>query len=174
MLQLSNENSEKWLRNQKQLAHKYGSYADEVSCFMAVMDQPIHQLGDSIPAETYNLARKLMEEEIKEMWAGFAKLELKGIPTLETLTEFADGAIDSIYVICWTLNKLGLPADELFAEVQRSNMAKLQSDGTGLKNEHGKVQKPAGWTPPDLFTVLVEHKDNGKYQNGWRRNDSTQ
>lgn len=147
-----------------------GSYASHVLLFQCAFDQPCHKMTDNIPAETYHLARKLMLEEIREMWAGFDKLQhAGGTPSLENLVEFADGAIDAIYVICWTLNKLGLPADKLFAEVQRSNMAKLQPDGTCLKNEAGKVQKPAGWTPPDLHKVLVEHRDAGVYEGNKRK-----
>lgn len=52
----------------------------------------------------------------------------------------------------------GLPHDEGFAEVQGSNMAKIDpATGQCLKNEFGKIQKPAGWTPPDLAQVILDH-----------------
>jgi len=37
----------------------------------------------------------------------------------------------------------------VFAEVHRSNMAKLV-DGKVIRREDGKVLKPEGWTPPDV------------------------
>ncbi len=152
----------------KKLAIEQFGMADAVLMFMKAFDQhPVHDDHELSTAD-FNLARKLMAEEILEMWAGFKKFEVS--KTLENKTEFVDGAIDAIYVILWSLLKLGVPVDKCFNEVQRSNMAKLQPDGTCLKNEYGKVQKPAGWTPPDLFGILSEHKVAGEYT-GNVRND---
>lgn len=48
----------------------------------------------------------------------------------------------------------GFPMDEIWAEVQRSNMAKLQPDGTVKRRDDGKILKPDGWTPPDIRGIL--------------------
>lgn len=149
---------------------KTESMAVQVLRFMEVMDQPPGTLGETVPAGTLDLANKLMfhpdsgeVEEARIGWEKFCRHQ-----SLENLTEFVDGAIDSIYVILWTLNKLGVPADACFAEVQRSNMAKLWPDGKVHKNEFGKVQKPPGWTPPQLHELLLQARDAGKFTNGVR------
>lgn len=122
--------------------------------FMIAMGQDPQHIKDISSPETYDLMNKLMGEEIeKEMWPAFFKLQEQW--SLENLAEFADGAIDSIYVIIWTMLKLGLPVGKLFEEVQYTNMAKLQADGTCLKDELGKVQKPEDWKKPDIFGIIM-------------------
>jgi predicted HAD superfamily Cof-like phosphohydrolase len=46
-----------------------------------------------------------------------------------------------------------IPLVDIFKEVHRSNMAKLV-DGKVLRRPDGKVQKPAGWTPPNIKAIL--------------------
>lgn len=67
----------------------------------------------------------------------------------------ADALADSLYVVFGSAHTLGLPMDDVFAEVHRSNMAKADPV-TGLPNvsADGKVLKPNGWTPPDIAGVL--------------------
>ena len=69
------------------------------------------------------------------------------------LTEIADALADIIYIACGTAVSYGIPLDKVYAEVHRSNMAKLV-DGKPLYREDGKVMKPEGWTPPDVEGVL--------------------
>jgi predicted HAD superfamily Cof-like phosphohydrolase len=69
------------------------------------------------------------------------------------LVEIADALADIIYIACGTAVSYGIPLDKVFEEVHRSNMAKLV-DGKVLRREDGKVQKPEGWTPPDIEGVL--------------------
>lgn len=141
----------------------------DVLLFMAAFDQWPRRKADQITLEDFHLAEKLMDEEIrKEMVPAFQKLMAN--QSLENLTAFVDGALDSIYVILWTLAKFNVPIDKCWDEIQRSNMSKLNPDGTFTKNEFGKVQKPEGWNPPDLFGILMDHfvgeyKPNG-VQNG--------
>lgn len=135
----------------------------DVLRFMELADQ-VPRARELAPLgwEDLALARKLMKEEIREMWEGFYKCAEAA--SIENLTEFADGAIDTIYVILWTMAKFNLPTAALWAEVQRSNMAKDRGDGKMNRNEFGKVQKPPGWTPPNLFAIIAEHYDQAKWQ----------
>ena len=144
----------------------YSGMAADVLRFMAAFEQPVIHNDAEITPSDFRLAEKLMAEEIKGMWIGFNKFSQAA--TLENKAEFVDGAIDTIYVVLWSLLKLGVPVDAVFEEVQRSNMAKLQPDGTCLKNEAGKVQKPADWTPPNIHQILVDHQVAGVYQGGFR------
>jgi len=149
---------------------KFTGMAEAVAMFMIAFNQELIHDDQLISDEDFQLATRLMREEMDEMWEGLDKFYKAR--TLENKTEFVDGAIDSIYVILWSLLKFGVPVDKCFDEVQRSNMAKLQPDGSYLKNGHGKVQKPDGWTPPDLFGILKEHQATGLYRNGWRNHEA--
>lgn len=160
----------KSLMESNKLKLKVYGMADAVLMFMTAFNQPIVHADSEISVADFELAHKLMSEEIEEMRVGFEKFRVAA--TLENKTEFVDGAIDSIYVILWSLLKFGVPVDLCFNEVQRSNMAKLQADGSCLKNAAGKVQKPASRTPPDLFGILKEHQVNGLYKNGWRHHEA--
>lgn len=64
--------------------------------------------------------------------------------------------ITSVFGIAWRLN---IPLNAVFAEVHRSNMAKRMSDGTVRYREDGKVEKPPGWTPPNIAHVLAIHTE---------------
>lgn len=70
------------------------------------------------------------------------------------LVEIADALADLIYIACGTAVSYGIPLDKVFEEVHRSNMAKL-IDGKVLRRVDGKVQKPEGWTPPDIKSILI-------------------
>ena len=82
---------------------------------------------------------RLLEEEFSEYLT--AERE-------DDIVEIADALADIIYIACGTAVSYGIPLDRVFAEVHRSNMAKLV-DGKPIRREDGKVMKPAGWTPPD-------------------------
>ena len=66
----------------------------------------------------------------------------------DDIVEIADALADIIYIACGTAVSYGIPLDRVFAEVHRSNMAKLV-DGKPIRREDGKILKPEGWTPPD-------------------------
>ena len=95
------------------------------------------------------LRRKLLKEEFYEYLDGEDK---------DDIVEIADALADLIYIACGTAVSYGIPLDKVFAEVHRSNMAKLV-DGKPLYREDGKVMKPAGWTPPDVKGVLEKSLD---------------
>jgi predicted HAD superfamily Cof-like phosphohydrolase len=58
----------------------------------------------------------------------------------------ADALGDTDYVVEGTRLAFGIDGTPVAAEIHRSNMAKVG----GVKDKHGKIQKPAGWTPPDI------------------------
>jgi predicted HAD superfamily Cof-like phosphohydrolase len=95
------------------------------------------------PAER-DLRVKLLREEFRE----YIDAE-----TDHDLVEIADALADIIYIACGTAVSYGIPLDDVFAEVHRSNMAKLV-DGKVIRRADGKVKKPEGWTPPDVKGIL--------------------
>ena len=66
--------------------------------------------------EDLNLAVSLVKEEVQELLNAVENKDLTGI---------ADGVCDSIWVIIRLAQECGLPVDELFEEVYRSNMTKV-------------------------------------------------
>lgn len=62
-----------------------------------------------------------------------------------------DACMDMIWVILGYCYMKGFDVDGAWKEVARSNLAKINPEtGKVIKNEHGKVMKPDGWTPPVL------------------------
>lgn len=65
--------------------------------------------------------------------------------------EKLDACMDMIWVILGFCYMKGYDVGGAWAEVTRSNLAKIDPvTGKVLKREDGKVMKPEGWTPPDL------------------------
>lgn len=72
--------------------------------------------------------------------------------------EVADALGDILYILCGTLLKHGLEhkIDEVFREIQRSNMSKLGADGRPIYREDGKVMKGPGYFKPDIEAILAK------------------
>ena len=65
--------------------------------------------------------------------------------------EQLDACMDMIWVILGYCKMKGYDVDAAWAEVARSNLAKIDpTTGKVLKRPDGKVLKPEGWTPPAL------------------------
>lgn len=71
------------------------------------------------------------------------------------MIEVADALADIIYVAVGTALEFGIPLDKVWAEVQRSNMAKADpATGKAKHRADGKVLKPDGWSPPNIHKAL--------------------
>lgn len=70
--------------------------------------------------------------------------------------EDADAVVDLIVVLIGYAFSKGWPMQELWDEVMRSNMAKIDPD-TGMvrRREDGKILKPERWQAPDIASVLA-------------------
>jgi predicted HAD superfamily Cof-like phosphohydrolase len=118
------------------------SYLDMVREFhegagIPVLDSP------QIPDHTREKLRNdlIIEEAIETTEAIWQK----------DLIEVADGIADTIYVLCGTALEYGIPLDEVFAEVHRSNMTKLID---GSFRDDGKYLKGPSYEPPDIGSIL--------------------
>ena len=138
------------------------SYAFQQQDFFQAMGSPSLERGDSLD-RCCDLARNLIQEEVNEETLP-ALRSYQNQPSLENFTHLADGIIDSVYVLLHAANSLGIPFDLVWDEVHRSNMAKLWEDGKARRREDGKILKPPGWTPPNIFEILKEYK--GRKQMG--------
>ena len=72
------------------------------------------------------------------------------------LTETADALGDMLYILCGTILEHGLQhkIEEVFEEIQRSNMSKLNHDGKPIYREDGKVMKGPNYFKPDFEAIL--------------------
>jgi len=105
-----------------------------------------HPIG-KIPENEYLLRYKLMREENEE----YLEAAQNG-----DLVEIADACGDMLYILCGTLLKHGLQhkIEEVFTEIQRSNMSKLDKDGNPIYREDGKVMKSDQYFKPDIKNIL--------------------
>ncbi|RYD62770.1 MAG: hypothetical protein EOP83_13755 [Verrucomicrobiaceae bacterium] len=117
--------------------------------------------------ETYNLSRtKTPElpaptEKVRKMRRDILQEEfeeyIEGEETND-LVEIADALGDIIYVAFGTAVSYGLPMDEIFDEIHRSNMSKLDPEtGKPIYREDGKVLKGSAYTPPDIRSIIERH-----------------
>ena len=95
-----------------------------------------------------NLLRfNLMDEENKEY------LEAA---TNNDVVEVADALGDMLYILCGTILEHGMQykIEEVFEEIQRSNMSKLDENGKPIYREDGKVLKGPNYFKPDIKAIL--------------------
>ena len=74
------------------------------------------------------------------------------------MIEVADALGDQLYILCGTILKHGMQDKivEVFEEIQRSNMSKLNADGNPIYREDGKVLKSDLYFKPDIKKILVD------------------
>jgi predicted HAD superfamily Cof-like phosphohydrolase len=72
------------------------------------------------------------------------------------LVEVADALGDMLYILCGTIIEHGMQhkIEEVFNEIQRSNMSKLGADGKPIYREDGKVLKGPSYFKPDILGIL--------------------
>lgn len=89
----------------------------------------------------------LMDEENKEYLEAASKGDL---------VEVADALGDMLYILCGTILEHGMQykIEEVFNEIQRSNMSKLGKDGKPIYREDGKVLKGPNYFKPDIASIL--------------------
>ncbi|MDX1651634.1 MAG: nucleoside triphosphate pyrophosphohydrolase family protein [Brumimicrobium sp.] len=74
------------------------------------------------------------------------------------LAEVADALGDQLYILCGTILKHGMQdvIAEVFREIHRSNMSKLDENGQPIYREDGKVLKGKNYFRPNVKAILEE------------------
>ena len=112
-----------------------------------------------------NCARLVMEETVEFVAAcGLDPEELvkefKQKVTIEpNFVDAIDALVDIEYVVNGAYVAFGVDSEPIFNEVHRSNMQKIGPNGEVLRGPTGKVLKPAGWTPPNIWRELAIQED---------------
>lgn len=72
------------------------------------------------------------------------------------LVEVADALGDMLYILCGTILTHGMQhiIEDVFSEIQDSNMSKLGLDGKPIYRDDGKVMKGPNYRRPDLKKFL--------------------
>lgn len=72
------------------------------------------------------------------------------------LVEIADALGDQLYILLGTILRHGMQSkiEEVFDEIQRSNMSKLDSNGNPIFREDGKILKGENYFKPDIKSIL--------------------
>ena len=101
----------------------------------------------NIPEAEYTLRHRLMQEENDEYLEACKRGDL---------VEIADALGDKMYILFGSILKHGLQykIEEIFDEIQRSNMSKLDDNGQPIFREDGKIMKSNNYFKPDIKKVL--------------------
>ena len=101
----------------------------------------------TISNDLIDLRFKLMAEENEE----YLEAAKNG-----DLVEVADALGDMMYILCGTILSHGMKhkIEEVFEEIQRSNMSKLGEDGKPIYREDGKVLKGPNYFKPNIAKII--------------------
>lgn len=99
--------------------------------------------------KTYELRHRLMAEENDEYLEACKKGDL---------VEIADALGDQLYILAGTILKHGLQdkIQEVFDEIHRSNMSKLDEKGQPIFREDGKILKSNLYFKPNIKEILED------------------
>tara|TARA_R110000787_G_scaffold94933_2_gene197849 strand:+ start:489 stop:869 length:381 start_codon:yes stop_codon:yes gene_type:complete len=113
----------------------------------------VFKIGDApkeptlIPKKEYILRYDLMKEETDEYLEACLNNDI---------VEIADALGDELYILCGTILKHGMQykIEQVFNEIHRSNMSKLDLNGQPIFREDGKILKGQNYFKPDLTKIL--------------------
>ena len=126
---------------------------NHVTEFHKAFGHPINDRPTLLPEAITNLRYDLMKEENEEYLEACQAGDLVGV---------ADALGDQLYILCGSLIAHGMQhkIEEIFDEIQRSNMSKLDENGKAIINGEngvfdsskpwGKVLKSLNFTEPNL------------------------
>jgi predicted HAD superfamily Cof-like phosphohydrolase len=140
----------------------------QVVTFHRGMGQPVGHRARPLPQDRIPVRVELIREEfIDELLPALGVIltddgEIKLTGAEQDVVEVADAAIDILYVTFGLLVEMGVDAEALFDEVQRSNMSKFGADGKPIiagPNDpdgvfEGRVKKGPNYFKPRLRELL--------------------
>ena len=110
---------------------------------LSYKDSPIADIG----IDKINLRFKLMAEENQEYFEAAKNNDI---------VEVADALGDMLYILCGTIIEHGMQdkIEEIFDEIQKSNLSKLGEDGKPIYRNDGKVMKGPNYFKPNISEIL--------------------
>ena len=123
-------------------------YTDAVHEFhtafkLGIKNEPTADLGAAKNLLRFNLMKEENEEYLEAANAN-------------DLVEVADALGDMLYILCGTIIEHGMQdkIEQVFDEIQRSNLSKLGEDGKPIYREDGKVMKGPNYFKPKISEIL--------------------
>mgnify|MGYP000675122847 CR=1 FL=1 len=106
-------------------------------------ESPVTNIG----LDKIELRFNLMDEENKEYLEAAKNNDL---------IEVADALGDMLYILCGTIIEHGMQdkIEEVFDEIQKSNLSKLGEDGKPIYRADGKVMKGPNYFKPNISKIL--------------------
>lgn len=110
---------------------------------LGIKNDPTASLGEAKNKLRYELMKEENEEYLEAA-------------NNDDLVEVADALGDMLYILCGTIIEHGMQhkIEEVFDEIQLSNMSKLGADGKPVYREDGKVLKGPAYFKPNLKKIL--------------------
>jgi phosphoribosyl-ATP pyrophosphohydrolase len=104
---------------------------------------PTAEVGENEYTLRYNLIKEENEEYLEAC-------------KNNDLVEIADALGDQLYILFGTILRHGLQhkIEEVFDEIQRSNMSKLDENGNPIFREDGKIMKSNLYFKPNIKDIL--------------------
>ena len=105
------------------------------------------EMNPNLDQPTIDLRFRLMEEENQEYLEAAKNNDI---------VEIADALGDILYILCGTILAHGLQDKivEVFNEIQKSNMSKLDINGEPVIREDGKILKGPNYFKPKIREIL--------------------
>jgi len=119
---------------------------------------PDHPTLDVTPRDR-EMACALIEEEAAEF---------RSAAEASDLVEIADAVADLLWVVIEAGVTYGIPMEEVFAEVHRSNLTKIET-AEPVTDARGKIVAGPGFSPPDLLPILAAHARSPHDVEEWAR-----
>ncbi|WP_424494810.1 hypothetical protein [Salinimicrobium sp. GXAS 041] len=112
---------------------------------LGIKDKPTGNLGNAKNLLRFELMKEENEEYLEAANAG-------------DVVEVADALGDMLYILCGTIIEHGMQdkIEEVFEEIQKSNMSKLGADGKPVYRKDGKVLKGPNFLAPNIKAILKE------------------
>ena len=127
---------------------------EDVKHFMTTYGQEVKTKSEFPEEQIIKLRIDLIKEELNELTEAIQQ---------RNMVEVADALTDILYVTYGAGHSFGIDLDMCFAEVQRSNMSKLDDEGKPIFNEHGKVMKGSNYTKPNLKQFIKASQELASY-----------
>ena len=120
----------------------------------------VEEFHNAFGQENGKVPRLIKEEEGRLRFRLMAEENEEYLVAVQAgdLVEIADALGDQLYILCGTILKHGMQnvIEQVFDEIQASNMSKLGSDGKPVLREDGKILKGPGFFRPNLAKFLKE------------------
>ena len=126
---------------------------DKLIEFNKAFDIPYNTEPTNLDPKAVDLRFSLMFEENQEY-------HIAGVE--KNLVEIADGLGDKLYILMGTIVAHGMQdiIIDVFNEIHRSNMTKLDANGKVTRRADGKIMKPATYEKPNLKQFFKDESNS--------------